>query len=195
VSVRKDRYLPALNQSWLTPLYDPLLRWGMREKNFKRYLVEYAHLEAGQRVLDLGCGTGTLTFQMKQVLPQIELIGLDGDPAILKIARRKAEAAGVDITWDEGLAYDLPYPAAFFDRVISCLMIHHLTAPNKLMAFREVFRILKPGGEFHILDFGKPSSMLMHLISIFAVCCLVCSGRQGSMKLSKGGILKRSSAS
>ena len=73
---------------------------------------------------------------------------------------------GVDIRWDEGLAYDLPYPNASFDRVISCLMIHHLTAPNKLKAFQEVFRILKPGGEFHLLDFGKPTSLGMRLISI-----------------------------
>lgn len=163
---RTERYLPALNQRWLTPLYDPLLKWGMREKNFKRYLVEHTHLEADQKVLDLGCGTGTLTIQMKLYHPQIKLVGLDGDPAILGIARHKAESAGVDITWDEGLAYDLPYPTASFDRVISCLMIHHLTALNKLKAFQEVFRILKPDGEFHILDFGKPSSRVMHLISI-----------------------------
>jgi ubiquinone/menaquinone biosynthesis C-methylase UbiE len=155
-----------LNQSWLTPLYDPLLKWGMREEAFKRYLVEHAHLEPGQKVLDLGCGTGTLTIQIKQFLPQIELSGLDGDPAVLHIARGKAEAAGVDIRWEEGLAYDLPYPATSFDRVISCLMIHHLTTPNKLKTFQEVFRILKPGGEFHLLDFGRPTNLGMHLVSI-----------------------------
>jgi ubiquinone/menaquinone biosynthesis C-methylase UbiE len=162
----KEKYIPALNQSWLTPLYDPLLKWGMREDVFKRYLVEHAHLAVGQKVLDLGCGTGTLTIQIKRFLPQIELFGLDGDPAVLQIARQKAEAAGVEIRWEEGLAYELPYPTGSFDRVISCLMIHHLTAPNKLKAFQEVFRILKPGGEFHLLDFGKPTNFGMRLISI-----------------------------
>jgi ubiquinone/menaquinone biosynthesis C-methylase UbiE len=163
---QKEKYIPALNQSWLTPLYDPLLKWGMREENFKQYLIEQSHLRAGQKVLDLGCGTGTLTIQIKQLIPQIELVGLDGDPSVLKIARDKAKIAGVDIQWQEGLAYDLPYPSALFDRVLSCLMIHHLTAPNKLKAFREVFRILKPGGEFHLLDFGKPTNLGMRLISI-----------------------------
>lgn len=163
---KKEKYIPALNQSWLSPLYDPLLKWGMREETFKRYLIENSNLKAGQKVLDLGCGTGTLTIQIKQYLPQIELFGLDGDPTVLQIAREKAEAAGVNIRWEEGLAYDLPYPTATFDRVISCLMIHHLTAPNKLKAFQEVFRILKPGGEFHLLDFGKPTSLGMRLISI-----------------------------
>lgn len=163
---QKEKFIPALNQSWLTPVYDPLLKWGMREVTFKRYLVESSNLQAGQMVLDLGCGTGTLTIQIKQFLPQIELFGLDGDPSVLQIARGKAKAAGADITWEEGLAYALPYPTASFDRVISCLMIHHLTATSKLKAFQEVYRILKPGGEFHLLDFGKPTSFGMRLISI-----------------------------
>jgi ubiquinone/menaquinone biosynthesis C-methylase UbiE len=163
---RKEKYIPALNQSWLTPLYDPLLKWGMREETFKSHLVENAHLEPGQTVLDLGCGTGTLTIRIKQFLPQIDLSGLDGDPSVLQIAKGKAEAAGVCIRWKEGMAYDLPFPAHSFDRVISCLMIHHLTTPNKLKAFQEVSRILKPGGEFQLLDFGKPASLAMRLISI-----------------------------
>jgi ubiquinone/menaquinone biosynthesis C-methylase UbiE len=128
--------------------------------------MEHAHIEPGQKVLDLGCGTGTLTLQIKRFLPQIELFGLDGDPSVLQIARGKANAANLDIRWEEGLAYDLPYPTASFDRVISCLMIHHMTAPNKLKTFQEVFRILKLGGEFHLLDFGKPTNFGMRLISI-----------------------------
>lgn len=163
---QKERYIPAFNKSWLTPLYDPLLMWGIREKIFKHYLVEHSHLQDGQKVLDLGCGTGTLTIQIKQYKPQIELFGLDGDPTVLTIAKRKAKEAGVDIYWEEGLAYDLPYEASSFDRVISCLMIHHLTAIKKLTAFAEVFRILKPGGEFHILDFGRPTNFAMRVVSI-----------------------------
>ena len=163
--MEKEKYIPALNKSWLTPLYDPLLKWGMREETFKRQLVETSNLAAGQRVLDIGCGTGTLTMQIKQFSPQIEMIGLDGDPEILQIAKSKAEAAGLDIQWKEGFAYDLPYPTGLFDRVFSSLMIHHLTTPNKLKTFQEVFRILKPEGEFHLLDFGKPTSSVMRLIS------------------------------
>jgi ubiquinone/menaquinone biosynthesis C-methylase UbiE len=166
LATRNEKYIPVLNRRWLTPLYDPLLKWGMREETFKRYLVEHAHLEPGQKVLDLGCGTGTLTIQIKQFLPQIEMFGLDGDPSVLQIAREKAKTAGVDNHWEEGLADDLPYPSASFERVVSCLMIHHLTALNKRKAFQEVFRILKPGGEFHLVDFGKPASLGMRLISI-----------------------------
>ena len=164
--MEKEQYIPALNKNWLTPLYDPLLKWGMREETFKRHLVENSHLSPGQRVLDLGCGTGTLTIQIKQFCPLIELIGLDGDPRILQIAKSKAEAADLSIQWREGLATTIPYPDASFDRVISCLMVHHLTTSNKVKAFQEVSRVLKPGGEFHLLDFGKPSNLLMRMISI-----------------------------
>ncbi|PKN88110.1 MAG: methyltransferase type 11 [Chloroflexi bacterium HGW-Chloroflexi-8] len=163
---KKEQYIPALNRRWLTPLYDPLLKWGMREDTFKRHLIEYSNLANDHKVLDLGCGTGTLTIQIKQHFPSIELIGLDGDATVLQIAGHKAEAAGISIQWKEGLATELPYPEASFDRVVSCLVIHHLTASNKVKAFKEVFRVLKPGGEFHLLDFGKPTSLIMKIISI-----------------------------
>jgi ubiquinone/menaquinone biosynthesis C-methylase UbiE len=163
---KKERYIPALNQNWLTPLYDPLLKWGMREEEFKRHLVDTAHLANHQRVLDLGSGTGTLTILMKQSYPAMSLVGLDGDAAMLEIARKKAEQAGLEIEWQEALATALPFEDGSFDRVVSCLMTHHLTAPNKVKAFQEVKRVLKPDGEFHILDFGKPTRLLMKLISI-----------------------------
>jgi ubiquinone/menaquinone biosynthesis C-methylase UbiE len=66
---KKEQYIPALNRRWLTPLYDPLLKWGMREDTFKRHLIEYSNLANDHKVLDLGCGTGTLTIQIKQHFP------------------------------------------------------------------------------------------------------------------------------
>lgn len=166
-NTQETPYIPVLNKTWLTPLYDPLLKWGMHEEKFKRYLVGNAGLKPGQQVLDLGCGTGTLTIMLKQFQPGADITGLDGDSHILEIARQKSRTAGMDIHWQQGMAYDLPYPTAYFDRVISCLMVHHLTAPNKVKAFQEVRRVLKPGGEFHILDFSKPRDPFMGLISFF----------------------------
>jgi len=138
----------------------------MREDKFKYHLVNQAHLQPGQRILDLGCGTGTLTILIKQQQPASEVTGLDGDPHVLEIARIKAKDAGVDITWDVGMAFHMLYPTESFDRVLSYLVIHHLTTENKRRAFQEVLRILKPGGEFHFIDFGKPRDPLMALISL-----------------------------
>ena len=85
-----SQYIPALRFKWLTPFYDPLLKWGMREENFKRRLVAQANIRPGSRVLDLGCGTGTLTILVKRIIPEAEVTGLDGDPAVLQIAGQKA---------------------------------------------------------------------------------------------------------
>lgn len=158
-----SRYIPALRFRWLTPLYDPLLKWGMREEIFKRRLVERADISDGQRVLDLGCGTGTLTVMVKQAYPKADVTGLDGDPDVLEIAHLKAGQAGLKITWDHGYAYDLTYPDRSFDVVVSSLVVHHLESSDKVRAFREVLRVLKPGARFHVVDFGKPFSPLTRL--------------------------------
>ena len=81
-----NRYIPALSFGWLTPLYDPLLRWAMQEERFKRHLIRQANLQPGHQVLDVGCGTGTLTLLIQQTEPAALVAGLDGDPDILAIA-------------------------------------------------------------------------------------------------------------
>jgi len=159
---RRD-YVPALGYRWLTPLYDPLLRLTTRETKFKRALLRQARIRSGHRVLDLGCGTGTLTSLINSTCPEAEVIGLDADKRILEIARRKAARAGLSLRLDHGMAYALPYTDNSFDRVLSSLLFHHLTREDKLSALREVLRVLRPGGELHIADWGKPQNGLMRL--------------------------------
>jgi ubiquinone/menaquinone biosynthesis C-methylase UbiE len=156
----RAHYIPALSFRWLTPLYDPLLKWGMREEIFKRRLIEQAHIKPGQRVLDVGCGTGTLTVMLKQSTPLANVTGVDGDIEVLSIAKAKAGQSHVDITWDHGLAYNLPYPDNSFDVVVSSLVVHHLRSEDKVRAFQEVRRTLRSVGWFHIVDFGRPFSLL-----------------------------------
>jgi ubiquinone/menaquinone biosynthesis C-methylase UbiE len=151
-----EKYVPALRYRFLTPFYDTLLKWFMREDVFKLRLIDQAGLKAGMRLLDLGCGTATLTLMVKQMHPQVEVIGLDGDREILAIARNKVGQAGLSISFDLGMAFELPYPENYFDRVISSMVIHHLTAENKGRTMREIRRVLKPQGEFHMVDFGAP---------------------------------------
>jgi len=154
------RYIPALSFKWLTPLYDPLLKLVVREEIFRRRLIGQADIQADQSVLDIGCGTGTLTVMIKQSAPGARVTGLDGDPEVLAIARAKAERAGVEIAWDKGLANELPYENNSFDAVVSSFMIHHLTYADKLRTFQEVRRVLRPSGGFHIVDFGPPFNFL-----------------------------------
>jgi SAM-dependent methyltransferase len=153
---RGEDYIPALTHDRLTALYDPVLKLTTRERRFKDQLLGQAALEPGMRVLDLGCGTGTLAVWAKQRHPQVELVGLDGDPEVLARGRRKAADAGVDVTLDEGLSFDLPYEDGTFDRVLSSLFFHHLKRDAKAATAREVARVLGPGGELHVADFGPP---------------------------------------
>lgn len=163
--LNRTRHIPALYFSWLTPFYDPLLKWVMRKKTFKPKLIEQAGIQPGMKILDLGCGTGTLTLMIKESYPSVHITGLDVDAQILKIAREKGR--GTDIQWDEGFASSLPYPDAQFDRVLTSLVIHHLSTSDKRQAFREAFRILKPTGELHVLDFGTPHSPLTRFMATY----------------------------
>jgi ubiquinone/menaquinone biosynthesis C-methylase UbiE len=163
---KASNYIPALSYDWLTPLYDRLLPLIMPERELKRRLIEQAHVASGHQVLDLGAGTATLTIMIKQAQPQAELVGLDGDLRVLKIGRAKAAAAGVALRLDHGLATHLPYEDASFDHVFSSLMFHHLTSQDKLRALVEVWRVLRPGGELHMLDLGRPHNVPAYAISL-----------------------------
>lgn len=132
----------------------------MPESKFKSRLIKQAHIQSGQRVLDLGCGTATLTILIKQTHPDTEVIGLDGDSKVLEIARRKAAKADAEITLHKGLATQLPYSDKSFNRVLSSLVFHHLTTENKRLALAEVFRVLRLGGELHVADFARPNKSL-----------------------------------
>ena len=164
---KRAKYIPALRFDWLTPLYDPILRWMMREQAIKRRLIQEAGIQPGQSVLDLGCGTGTLAIMVKQSIPAATVTGLDGDPNVLEIARTKAVRAGVNLTLDLGMAYQLPYQDRSFDRVLSSLVFHHLATDDKRKTMGEVYRILRPGGEFYLLDLGRPHRMYGYVISIW----------------------------
>ncbi len=157
----KERYVTALRYDGLTSLYDPILQLTMREKIFKGRLIEQANIQKDQRVLDLGCGTATLTIMIKQIQPSSDVVGLDGDVKILKIGRQKIENRGLDIALQVGLSFDTMFPDNSFDRVISSLLFHHLLPADKRRTAAEVYRILKLGGELHIADWGRPSNSLM----------------------------------
>lgn len=167
MSKNRNEYIPAGGLDWLTPLYDIIMPPVIRESTIKPRLVEQMKVKKGHRILDLGCGTATLTIMIKKVQPEVEVIGLDIDPKVIAFARSKVEREGLDITFELSTATELPYLDESFDRVVSSMVFHHLNRENKLRALKEIFRILRPRGELHTADFGKPHNTLMYLISLF----------------------------
>lgn len=157
------RYIHALRFGALTRLYDPIVAATTRERTFKARLVEQIALQPGQRVLDVGCGTGTLAIMLKQACPQAEVVGIDGDPKVLAIARTKAEKAEVSIEWREALSWSLRVPNASFDHVTSSLLLHHLDYVAKMCTLQSMLRALKPGGTLDIADWGRAQDPLMRV--------------------------------
>lgn len=157
------RYIPALGYRCLTQLYDPIVALTTRERRVKTDLLEQANLKPADTVLDLGCGSGTLALMAVRAVSGLRLTGVDGDPAMLTQARRKAVMAGAEIEFDQALAQTLPYADATFDVVLSSLFFHHLDRATKQAALQESLRVLKPGGALHIADWGSAANPLMRL--------------------------------
>lgn len=137
----------------------------MPERRLKSGLLEIAAIGNGFRVLDLGCGTGTLLALAARAHPRAWFTGVDPDPPVLQRARRKLRRAGKSVELELASATALPFRAGSFDRVLSTLMLHHLDAPEKRVALAESFRVLRTGGEIHIADFGTPQGFLTRTAS------------------------------
>lgn len=128
--------------------------------------LELATLAPAEKVLDVGCGTGTLALAaQEQVGPAGEVHGIDADPEMIAVSRRKAGKAGVDLSFQVGLIEDIPFPDDQFDVVLSSLMIHHLPSEDlKRRGFSEIRRVLKPGGRLLVVDFEPPAGGLLRRV-------------------------------
>lgn len=129
---------------------------GNPAENYERYfvaaigapvardLIEVAGLAAGERVLDVACGTGVVTrLAAEQVGPDGTVAGLDLNPGMLAVART-ATPAGMGVEWHEASAEDMPLPDGSFDVVLCQMGLQFV--PDKDAALREMRRVLAPGG-------------------------------------------------
>lgn len=108
----------------------------------------------GERVLDVGCGTGTLAIAAKvRVDPGGAVQGVDASPEMLARAKKKAKKAAIEVLFRNGLAEALPFPDGQFDVVLSTVMLHHPPRKVRLQCAMEIRRVLKPGGRALVVDF------------------------------------------
>ncbi len=144
------------------PVYDwlaPLMTLGSEHRLHKQVVARLA-LARPAAVLDVGCGTGTLTRQIYDALPADaprRVCGVDAAEAMIAVARKKA-GARPGLEFAAALAEELPYPDGSFDRVLSTFFFHHLNYGLKVKALAEIWRVLRPGGQAAILDVDVPYS-------------------------------------
>jgi ubiquinone/menaquinone biosynthesis C-methylase UbiE len=151
-----ERYVPAAGRGWLTGSYDMTVALSMREAAWRPALVEAVarDLPHGGTAVEVGCGTGSLTIALATARPDASVVGVDGDPAILELARGKTGAERV--TWLEGLAASFPLPAASADAALCSLLLHHLGDEAKVAALEHIAGVLTARGVLHIADWGPP---------------------------------------
>jgi ubiquinone/menaquinone biosynthesis C-methylase UbiE len=129
-----------------------------RDRQLRERLVQLARIAAGESVLDVGCGTGTLALAAKRAVgTEGSVVGVDASPDMVALATAKAARSRSDVTFRAAAAERLPFAGATFDVVLSTLMLHHLPAPLRRECVREARRVLEPGGRMLAVDFAAPS--------------------------------------
>jgi ubiquinone/menaquinone biosynthesis C-methylase UbiE len=138
--------------------YD-LLAWVLtrgRQRELRERFLELAHLQPGESVLDVGCGTGTLAIAAaRRVGPSGSVDGIDASPQMVVRARWKAARAGLKPAFQVAVVERLPFADNRFDLVLSTLMLHHLPKATRQECAREISRVLKPGGRVLGVDFDR----------------------------------------
>jgi ubiquinone/menaquinone biosynthesis C-methylase UbiE len=133
--------------SWYDLIIEPLNR------KLKSIALKVAPPAEGDRVLDVGCGTGTMLELYRG--GQCRLWGLDASPAMLAVARRRlGEAAELS----HGDATAMPYDDGFFDWVVLTLMLHEMPPPSRAATLAEVARVVAPEGRVLIVDYADGSA-------------------------------------
>jgi SAM-dependent methyltransferase len=148
-----------MNQSqdprWAAPQnYEQFMgRWSAR---LAPKFAEFAGVREGEDLLDLGCGTGSLTRALIESRPR-RIAAVDLSPAFVEYAREHIQSAIVD--WHVADAQDLPLPSHAFDRGLSMLVLNFI--PDAAGAVREVRRVLRPGGTFAAATWDYTGGMQM----------------------------------
>lgn len=154
----------------MTGYYDWVIKKVM-PAGFREILVEQINPCPGEYILDFGTGTSELAILLKKEMPSSNIEAIDIDPKVLKIAKRKIIKENLDIQIIEYDGNAFPLKSDYFDKVVSCLVFHHLSPEQKHCALSEIFRVLKKGGKVYIADWGlernKIKARLLNLFTYF----------------------------
>ncbi len=158
-------FTPALGYARLTPLYDLAIAALTRERTWRAQLVAQIDPQNDERILDVGCGTGSLALQIMKSAPDSRVIGIDPDPEVLARALRKSQVQGKTIDWREGF-FDTAaaLEVGQVDKVVSSLVFHQVPLDGKKALLSVIHSTLAAGGELHIGDYGLQRTRLMRTL-------------------------------
>jgi ubiquinone/menaquinone biosynthesis C-methylase UbiE len=155
-------FTPAMGRFAPTQFYDPVVALT-RERLWRALAVVYAAPRPDEVIVDVGCGTGSLALLLSRVEPRAEIIGVDPDPDVLAVARRKPTAHAVQ--WRAGMGdalVDSVGPDSA-DTVVSSLVLHQCPMPMKRAVLASMFAVLRQGGRLVIADYGWQRTVAMCL--------------------------------
>lgn len=154
-------FTPAAGRPEWTPFYDFAIAILTRERRWRSALLRETAPQAGDRILDVGCGTGTFAVMLKRHEPGAHVVGLDPDADVLARARAKAAKEKAEVTFRQGFARDAGAEATSFTKVVSSLVFHQVPLEEKRAGLVAIGRALRPGGTLHIADYGLQRTPLM----------------------------------
>ncbi len=152
----------------MVPSYDfymKMMTFG-RERTLRERTINLAQVNPGDSILEVGCGTGTLTLAAKrQAGPSGKAFGIDVIPGMIELSRRKASQANEQVTFQLGSIDDIPFSENQFDVVMCSFMIFHMSENTRRKGIAEIYRVLKPNGRLMVLDLALPAQPLQRAIA------------------------------
>lgn len=125
------------------------------ERRWRELIVEWMNPQQGEKILDICCGTGTLTIMLaKRLAGTGETIGIELSPAQLRIARKKEKPDGLNFI--EGDAQVIPFSDSYFDKSVICGALHEMPREVRRNVLSEAYRVINSGGRVVIIEHNKP---------------------------------------
>jgi ubiquinone/menaquinone biosynthesis C-methylase UbiE len=158
-------FTPALGIPLLTPLYDLAIGLLTREDTWRTVILEQVAPTAKDRILDVGCGTGSLALRLKMLCAEADVHGIDPDIQILQRAQAKAKRESLPISFHQGfLTSQSVLDLGKFSKVVSSLVLHQTPFEEKSNILRSMAMLLLPNGRLCIADYGFQRTMLMRTL-------------------------------
>jgi ubiquinone/menaquinone biosynthesis C-methylase UbiE len=163
----EDRLMKSQMEK-MVPTYDSFMKRITigREHTMREATVNLAGVKPGDSVLEIGCGTGTLTIAARrQAGSSGKVYGIDVIPGMIEASQNKAAQANLDVTFKVGSINDIPFSENQFDIVLCSFMIFHMSEGVRRTGFSEIYRVLKPNGRLLIVDSALPAQPIPRAIA------------------------------